>query len=75
MRVVRDAVGVGTAIVRVEVLVYIEDQVGNASIRVRHFAQGIGRTIRDESLSRRPVVSWKEDELGSSTVIGTLEMG
>lgn len=55
-------------VVRVQVLVNIEDEVGDAAVRVDDFVQGIGRAVRDELASGSVIVSGQQDELCRRTV-------
>lgn len=48
---------------------YIEDQAGDATVRVGDRAEGGGRAIGNEGLRRSPVVSREENELRSRTSI------
>ena len=63
---VSSTVRADSRVVRVEVLVDIEDKVGDTSIGVRHLAQRICGAVGDKGLSRGPVVTGKEDELRGS---------
>ena len=50
-------------VVGVEVLVDVEDEVGDAAVGVRDLRKGVSRAVRDESLGGSPVVSGKQDDL------------
>jgi len=56
--VVGDTVGVGTGVVRVEIFVDIEDQVGLAAVWVGDGAKSIGGTRGNESSSRSITGTW-----------------
>ena len=73
-RTYRGALSVSTAVVVVEVLVYIKDEVGDAAIWVGDFAQCCCRTVGDEGLSGSPVVAWKQDDLRRSTVLVSVKV-
>ena len=57
-------------VVIVEVLVYIKDEIGDATVWVGDFAQCCSRTVGDEGLGGSPVVAWKQDNLRRSTTEG-----
>lgn len=48
-------------VVRVEVLVHVEDQVCRAAVQVGHFDQGAARAVGDEGSRGREVCSWEQD--------------
>lgn len=52
---------VRAGIVRVEVLVHVEDQVRRAAVEVRHFDQRAAGAVGDERPGRGEVCAWEED--------------
>ena len=50
-------------VVRVKVLVDVEDETGDAAIGVCDLVERIRRSVRDEGLSRGVVVTGEQDEL------------
>ena len=55
-------------VIGVEVLVDVEDEVGDASIGVRDLAESVRGTIGDECLSGCPVITREENNLRSGTI-------
>ena len=54
-------------VIGVEVLVDVEHETSDATVRVFDFVERVGGAVRDEGLGRGPVVAGKENELRSCT--------
>lgn len=63
-------------VVEIEVLVHVEDQVGDAAVGVCDLVERVGRAVGHEGLRRRPVVTREQDQLRSraSTHVGGLRL-
>ena len=55
-------------VVRVEVLVDVEDEAGGRAVGVGNLHQGGTRAVRDECSGRRVVVTGEQDELLGSAI-------
>lgn len=61
--IVGHAFGVCTRVIRIEVLMNVEDEFCGAAIRIRNLKERVGGPIRDESSCRGPVVTRKKNVL------------
>jgi len=67
--VVSSASSVGAAVVRVEVLVYVEDEVCRAAVEVGDFDQSATGTVRDKGTCRSEVGAGEEDLVARSACL------
>lgn len=62
-----DAFSVGARVVRVEILMNVEDEIVDGTIRIGDLAESIGRPVRDKGLSAGPVVTRHKNQLARSS--------
>jgi len=67
--VVCDAIGGGSRVVGIEILVDVEHKVCDGAVGIGHQVESSSGTIGDEGCGRSPVVPWKEAYLRSGTSV------
>lgn len=65
----RKGLRVGSRVVAIEVLVHVEDQVGNGAIWISDLVQCVGRSIGDKGGCRSPVVPREQYHLSSCSMM------